>query len=428
MQIDRMKNHLYDAMNVEGDLIEFGIYKGTSFSHLVSAAMNHGRMAYGIDSFKGLSEPSQYDWNDTNTLSYPKGKFAVDRNVAEASLKKFLKEPTNYEILEGFIPSVLNNLPETNYAFAIVDLVHYYPTKQALEYIWDKMSYGGTIYLDNYFPTKNNLCSKAIKEFLEEHEDEIITSRQMMINGIREKELAIKCLREELKPKDWSKNKLLKRPLSVALVLRSGGIYGPKHVNNISEAIKDNLTLDNKVFCLTDDRNGIGKSVDKVIQLKHNFPKWWSKVELFRPDIFERQQVLYVDLDTFIIDNIDDIALYDGEFCALRDFYHLHSMGSGLLSWHGKRANLIYDKFLEKSKNVISSYTEGDQRWIEENRPSVEYFQDVYPNQIVSFKRHCLKDGNEVNIPKKASIICFHGSPRPHEVTDPKVKRFWKQD
>jgi hypothetical protein len=427
MQIEIMLKHLKDSVKVDGDFIEFGIYKGRSFSFLIKEASRLGRKAYGIDSFEGLAQPSKLDWSENNTLSYPKGKFAVSKQVVESQLKREHSE-SDFEIIAGFVPEVLSKIPENRYAFAIVDLVHYHPTKQALEYIWEKMSYGGTLYFDNYAPNSTRLCSRAINEFIRAHKDELIVSRQMMINGVKQKELAIKCLRKELKPRNWKKSDLLKRPVTIALVLKNGGgVYNYKYVNNIAEAIKENITIDHRLVCLTDNSVNFSKTaIDKVIPFKHNYPKWWGKVELFQPDLFEGQQVFYFDLDTFVIKNIDDILMYDGEFCALRDFYHLHSMGSGLMSWHGNRITRIYQEFIQKPKRVMdANAAEGDQKWIAALAPSIDYFQDLFPNEIVSYKAHCLIHNN-ITIPNKAKIICFHGKPRPHEL-DNTLKRYWKQ-
>ena len=36
-----------------------------------------------------------------------------------------------------------------------------------------------------------------------------------------------------------------------------------------------------------------------------------------------------------------------------------------------------------------------------------------------------MKNGT-VKIPRYASVICFHGKPRPHTVTDKNITKFWK--
>src|SRR5665213_2652876 len=71
-------------------------------------------------------------------------------------------------------------------------------------------------------------------------------------------------------------------------VLKTGGEYSTKHVTWLQRQV--NIPI----ICLTD-------STDKMenvtsIPLKYNFPKWWSKLEMFRPDI-GLDDFLYSDLD-----------------------------------------------------------------------------------------------------------------------------------
>lgn len=424
MILDRMLSHLSDSMSVDGDIIEFGIFKGETYKHLVVSAMKHNKIAYGIDSFRGLSEPTPVDWNENNTLSYPKGKFMSTPQEVEHAIKKFIPNPSNFQIISGFVPHVFELIPDTTFSFALVDLVHYEPTKEALEYLWERMSYGSTIYFDNYFPNKKRLCSLAINEFLEEHADEIIPSRQMVINGNRESQLAVKCIRQSIRPVNY-KVKTQVRPLTVALVLKTGGEYNHNHVNNLVRAIKNNLTIDHRIVCLTDNPTNFDtRYIDKIIPFKHNWPKWWGKIEMFRPDLFGDEQVLYFDLDTFIVNNIDEIGNFSGDFSALRDFYHLYSIGSGVMSWHGEKMHHVYNGFVSKSTYIMNNYQQGDQKWIDENKPSVEFMQDLFPNKVISYKVHC-NNHNGVNVPNKASVICFHGQPRPHNVTDVELKKYW---
>ena len=420
MQINRMKQHLEDSRNVEGDIVEFGVYQGTTFSHLVAFAASTDKTAYGIDSFQGLPPPIPKDRNSNNTLPHAKGKYKATLKEVTDKLTAFPEE--SYNVLAGWIPEVLGELPDVSYSFALVDLINYTPTRQALEYVWDRMSYGGTLYFDNFISHENFGCTAAIKEFMEDHKDEMLASRQMMINGIREKELAIKCLRKARRPRNWNDDQLIKRPISIALVLRTGGIYTHKYVNNLVDGIKSNLSVPHRLVCITDDKRGLSSDIDDVIRFKHNWPKWWGKIELFRPGLFTGEQVFYFDLDTFVVGNIDNVVKYDGEFCALRDFYHLSSMGSGLMSWHGDRVLRIYDEFKQNPNHYMQKYLSGgDQDFISYYKPSLEYFQDAFPGEVVSYKVHC-----QDALPQNAKVVCFHGNPRPHEITN-NLGKYWKQ-
>jgi hypothetical protein len=211
--------------------------------------------------------------------------------------------------------------------------------------------------------------------------------------------------------------------ITIAIVLKTGGIYDYRYVNNLVDGIKSNLTIPHTIVCLTNDETTLTSDIDRIIPFRHNWPKWWGKIELFRDDLFGEEQVFYLDLDTFVVGNLDQIFSYQGEFCALRDFYRLTTMGSGIMSWHGNKVHKIYNTFVQHPVMYINNMREGDQEFINIHKPSIEFFQDVFPKEIVSYKVHCI-EGETHKMPELAKIICFHGSPRPHEITT-MFKRYW---
>jgi hypothetical protein len=213
--------------------------------------------------------------------------------------------------------------------------------------------------------------------------------------------------------------------VTIALVLKTGGEYDYKYVNNIVKGIKKNTTVPHRIVCLTDNSDGFSSDIDATIQFEHNWPKWWGKIELFRPGLFSGQ-VLFMDLDTFIVGNIDSILNYSGEFCAIRDFYNLDHMASGLMSWHGDRVNKIYDEFVKNPTHLMAvNNVSGDGAIIRKYKPSIAYFQDIYPNDVVSYKVHCVNQ-KEVVLPSTAKIVCFHGNPRPHTINN-NFSKYWEQ-
>jgi len=86
----------------------------------------------------------------------------------------------------------------------------------------------------------------------------------------------------------------------VVTVLRSGGEYEPKHVLAMQRQVAQ-WAPDAMYECLSDiDIPGV-----KCTPLRHSWPGWWAKLELFRPDI--EGGYLYTDLDNVIVGPIDDM-------------------------------------------------------------------------------------------------------------------------
>ena len=309
-----------------------------------------------------------------------------------------LNKTKNYNDLDELLPK------DEKFCFALIDLKQFTPTQKVLNFLWDKMSYGGTLYFSNYDPNAKHSDSYAITDFIANHLDNINLSRQMLVDGKKETFLVVKCFNGLTKPVIKEPNESVDK-VTIALVLKTGGlVYNHNYVNALAKGIKQNVTVDHEVVCLTDDATGISDIyVDRVIPLTNNYPTWWSKIELFKSNQFSTKRVFYLDLDTVIVGNIDELVSYNGNFAGLRDFYGLHTLGSGLMAWHVDKVEQIYTKFAPIAEDIMTKYRrEGDQKWIDENKPSIDYFQDNYLNQVVSYKRHCLKADNKVQIPSTA--------------------------
>lgn len=86
--------------------------------------------------------------------------------------------------------------------------------------------------------------------------------------------------------------------MHVLTVLRSGGEYGPQHVQAVQRQVAK-WAPDARFTCLSDLRiRGI-----ECISLRSNWPGWWSKIELFRSDVPD--DFLYTDLDNVILGPLD---------------------------------------------------------------------------------------------------------------------------
>lgn len=217
--------------------------------------------------------------------------------------------------------------------------------------------------------------------------------------------------------------------LTVACVLRSGGDFDESYVLELAEGIRRNLTLPHELVCLTDVPMAVSGLVDRAIPLLHNWPSWWSKMEIFRLP----GPTLYFDLDTVITGNIDRlgrlVSSLDGSFMMLRGFYS-GDCCSGIMAWNGDLAWLYRDfaaladgpaRWVKRRSAVYLITPDGDFRGDQDyiskrvkagNGRNVLFAQDVMPG-IYSYKVHVKPNG----MVPDSSIICYHGRPRPHEAT-----------
>lgn len=191
--------------------------------------------------------------------------------------------------------------------------------------------------------------------------------------------------------------------VTVVTVLKSGGDFRPEHVRRLYDQLNVHSPRCGFV-CLTD----VPDQVICSMPLKHDWPGWWSKIEIFGHKW--NGYCLYLDLDTDVVGPIDDIEC--DQFTMLSDFYRPHLPASGVMGWCGDALpRRVYDEF---DVNDIGQYRNrnqwGDQGYITKKAGKIARFDN---RRIVSFKVHCQKQGS---VPDGASIVAYHGKPRPWEV------------
>lgn len=212
--------------------------------------------------------------------------------------------------------------------------------------------------------------------------------------------------------------------ITVACVLRSGGHYTRGYVNALHSGVAQHMPRDYPwtFTCLTDLK------IEGAVKLKHKWPGWWSKLELFRPGVFPKdQKVLYFDLDTLIVGSLLPFTLYGGSFAMLADFYREYRPRgrprfgeSGMMIWTpGANTERIYEAFAADPKLWMGQFR-GDGRMIREHVKH-EYLQDLYPGLICSYKIHA-RHGP----PKGARVVCGHGVPHFNEPKTGWAHKLWR--
>lgn len=201
--------------------------------------------------------------------------------------------------------------------------------------------------------------------------------------------------------------------ITVATVLKSGGVYTPDWVYALKRGLSRHLS-DFRFACLTDMP---GLPPIWTYPLAHGWPGWWSKVEAFRPALFDGP-VLYLDLDTLPVGALSDIASYRGPFAMLNDFYQgRKQVASGAMAWTpGPHTEAIYHAFC-RERSIPRGRSD---HWYQKHTPKADRLQDLYPGQIVSLKKHARKGP-----PEGARLVCGHGNPRLSEAAAGWAHREW---
>jgi len=196
-------------------------------------------------------------------------------------------------------------------------------------------------------------------------------------------------------------------------------------VNKLKRMVDKCLDLPHQFVCLTN--LSVISGID-IIPLKNDWKGWWSKIEIFRPNLFSGR-ILYFDLDTVILNDITDMVHHEKDFIGLRPFHSGRAacpgyVASGIMSWNTDGTfDFLYEEF---NYQLHTNVYKGDQDYISmalrQHGITPSYWQDIVPG-IYSYKQHIRRDKRLL---KGAKVVCFHGLPRPHQLREGWVIRAWR--
>lgn len=131
------------ASSLSGAFGECGVFRGGSALLIARVTAETGAELHLIDSFDGLSEPDV-----EKDAFYQRGDFRFGDPDAVRGLLAEAGERVN--VHEGWIPEILDTLPERRWAFVHLDLDLYHPTLGACNYFYDRTVRGGIMLFDEY--------------------------------------------------------------------------------------------------------------------------------------------------------------------------------------------------------------------------------------------------------------------------------------
>lgn len=224
--------------------------------------------------------------------------------------------------------------------------------------------------------------------------------------------------------------------VTVACVYMSPKVYGRKgpnyyraeYVEKLKRGFERHMPVPHKFVCLTNE-----PFADYCIPLQHNWPGWWSKIELFTPGLLTGR-VISVDLDTVLLGDLSFLLEHDSRFVMMDDRNH-PGPNSCLMYWDNDMSH-IYNKFCLLPDTFMAHYDGretgsmmGDQGFIQkthrENGGTIDLWQKVTsPSYFVNFSG--IRNAPDWRaVCPNARICWWTGHPKPAQVNDPIVKENW---
>jgi hypothetical protein len=153
--------------NVEGDLIETGVWRGgaTIFMRaLLKAAGDKNRTVWVADSFEGLPKPNEELYPaDKGDVHYKHSEVNASLEDVKANFEKYGLLDDQVKFLKGWFKDTLPTAPFTKLAVARLDGDMYESTMDGLVNLYPKLSKGGFLIVDDWGAVP--ACQQAVKDY-----------------------------------------------------------------------------------------------------------------------------------------------------------------------------------------------------------------------------------------------------------------------
>lgn len=215
---------------------------------------------------------------------------------------------------------------------------------------------------------------------------------------------------------------------SIVLVLRSGGDFSFRDVELISRHILGKWLSNPKprIICLWDkasEHYDFGNI--EILPLTNNWPRWWSRMTLYSPEMEQYRPFLYIDLDTVVVKSLENIfrlVVDPSLFIPLEDFYQKGQLATGL-AWIPANSEKIKGIWRAWLREGVSP---GRMDYFLRMAVVPDTFWQRLTNTIYDFKPSRSKV--LMQVPEDANLICFHGKPRIFQAAEASMSIQWVRD
>lgn len=163
---------------IEGDFLEAGVWRGGAAILLRGLLKAHNctdKTVWLADSFQGLPPPKP-EWEaDAGDTLHEYEELAVSLDAVKANFARFELLDNQVKFIPGWFHETLHAAPVNKLALLRLDGDMYESTYVSLQALYDKVSPGGFVIVDDYGFLES--CRKAVHDFLDSRglKPEIVT-------------------------------------------------------------------------------------------------------------------------------------------------------------------------------------------------------------------------------------------------------------
>lgn len=175
--------------NIEGDIVECGVWKGGSMMAVAQTLINSGdtsRNLYLFDTFEGMTPPTEKDV-DIGGITAERLMEQSDRmqddsvwcratlEIVKAAVNSIGYPSEKIHFVKGLVEQTIPQFSPGKIALLRLDTDWYESTKHELEHLFPRLVKGGVLIIDDYGHWQG--ARKAVDEYLEKNNVKILLNR-----------------------------------------------------------------------------------------------------------------------------------------------------------------------------------------------------------------------------------------------------------
>ena len=234
-------------------------------------------------------------------------------------------------------------------------------------------------------------------------------------------------------------------PIDCACVIH-GDVYEWKYVDTLYSMLTRNLSRPVKMHVYTEHDRDVPAHMTKHVLtewpgIRGSKKSWWYKMQLFNPK-HHAGQLLYLDLDTVIVNSLDwIIQLSPDRLWTIRDFKTIwkpkfQGINSSVMYWNTTQFAKIWDDISKQDIPRLCAKYHGDQDYLSavltskqrrffSEKSALSWRWQALDGGIDPYKRTHYHPGLGTRFGPETSLLIFHGQPKPEQVADPVIKTHW---
>ena len=190
-------------------------------------------------------------------------------------------------------------------------------------------------------------------------------------------------------------------------------------VVRLRESVERHIDRPYTFYCLTNDVNAVIPA-EKIL-LEHNWPGWWSKMEIHRPDL-PQGKTLYMDLDSCVVSSLAPILDFPSRRLTMFNTLNRKKPGEPVIGrWvhRYQAATMLFTSPDELMSDVYKRFVQCPDEYMECYRSDQDVMGEWIPDQPVFPDEWMVKLGSLKKHPLSKDVIIVTGQPKEGSFRDP---------